>query len=106
MPSGTVLNLNHPEVRVRGPLGRQSRLNLLIRTTGKLGPDAVEGGAQVGVPAEDPAVVDLASVIEFTEQHGLARQKTPERIEIVEALPKTPSGKIRKDQLRKRLWPQ
>ena len=65
-----------------------------------------EGVCAFLIPAEDSAVVDLASVIEFTEQHGLARQKTPERIEIVEALPKTPSGKIRKDQLRKRLWPQ
>lgn len=33
-------------------------------------------------------------------QSGLARQKIPERFELVESLPRTASGKIRKDQLR------
>lgn len=32
---------------------------------------------------------------------GLARQKTPEHVEIVADLPKTPAGKVRKDQLRR-----
>jgi acyl-CoA synthetase (AMP-forming)/AMP-acid ligase II len=39
----------------------------------------------------------------FTEAQGLARQKIPERVEVVEDLPRTPSGKVRKDQLRKQL---
>ncbi|MEP1469482.1 MAG: AMP-binding protein [Halieaceae bacterium] len=50
------------------------------------------------------AAPDAASIIAFTETQGLARQKTPERIEFVDELPKTPSGKVRKDQLRKQLW--
>jgi acyl-coenzyme A synthetase/AMP-(fatty) acid ligase len=31
---------------------------------------------------------------------GLAKQKSPEHLEIVSDLPKTPAGKIRKDILR------
>jgi acyl-CoA synthetase (AMP-forming)/AMP-acid ligase II len=34
----------------------------------------------------------------------LARQKWPEQVEIRDALPKTASGKVRKDLLRKELW--
>ncbi|MCX2980143.1 cyclohexanecarboxylate-CoA ligase [Halieaceae bacterium IMCC14734] len=45
----------------------------------------------------------LADIVEFTEAQQLARQKTPERIEVVAELPRTPSGKVRKDVLRKRL---
>ncbi len=33
---------------------------------------------------------------------GLAKQKTPEALVLVDELPKTPSGKVRKDQLRER----
>ena len=33
----------------------------------------------------------------------VARQKTPERLEIVPALPRTPSGKVKKYELRERL---
>ena len=33
----------------------------------------------------------------------VARQKTPERLEIVQALPRTPSGKVKKYELRERL---
>lgn len=37
---------------------------------------------------------------EHVAQSGMAKQKIPERFEIVESLPRTASGKIRKDQLR------
>ncbi|MBB5684825.1 AMP-binding protein [Sphingobium boeckii] len=40
------------------------------------------------------------AIIDFVIAQGLARQKTPERVVIVEALPRTITGKIRKDQLR------
>lgn len=49
---------------------------------------------------ESPA---LDSVAAFADQAGLARQKIPERIEVVEDLPRTASGKVRKDVLRKRV---
>jgi non-ribosomal peptide synthetase component E (peptide arylation enzyme) len=37
---------------------------------------------------------------EFVGRWGLAKQKSPERIETIDELPRTASGKIRKDQLR------
>lgn len=45
-----------------------------------------------------PPSFDEVSI--FVTQSGLAKQKCPERIEIIEALPRTASGKIRKDVLR------
>jgi non-ribosomal peptide synthetase component E (peptide arylation enzyme) len=44
--------------------------------------------------------LDLESVGAHVTGHGLARQKCPEHILIVPALPKTASGKVRKDLLR------
>jgi acyl-CoA synthetase (AMP-forming)/AMP-acid ligase II len=43
---------------------------------------------------------DLAAATALVAGAGLARQKTPEHVEIVDSLPKTPAGKIRKDRLR------
>jgi acyl-CoA synthetase (AMP-forming)/AMP-acid ligase II len=48
--------------------------------------------------------LELQRVCGILERVGLARQKFPERLVIVDELPKTPSGKIRKDLLRARLW--
>jgi len=44
--------------------------------------------------------LDLAAVDAMMRMAGLARQKTPEHVELLEALPKTASGKVRKDILR------
>lgn len=44
--------------------------------------------------------LEAAAVIAHVAASGLARQKCPERVEIVPALPKTASGKVRKDLLR------
>lgn len=52
------------------------------------------------VPNEGQAL-DLAEVSDIVRAAGLARQKTPEHVELVEQLPKTASGKVRKDVLRK-----
>jgi acyl-CoA synthetase (AMP-forming)/AMP-acid ligase II len=46
-----------------------------------------------------------AALCAFLEQSGLARQKLPEGFAIVDSLPRTASGKIRKDLLRARLAP-
>jgi acyl-CoA synthetase (AMP-forming)/AMP-acid ligase II len=43
---------------------------------------------------------DVATLAAFVADSGLARQKTPERFEWLAALPRTASGKVRKDQLR------
>jgi cyclohexanecarboxylate-CoA ligase len=51
------------------------------------------------VPAEG-ASIDLAEVVEHFRQSGAARQKTPERLEIVSSLPRTAAGKIQKFVLR------
>lgn len=44
--------------------------------------------------------LNLDDVAALVSMAGLARQKTPEHIVIVDTLPKTASGKVRKDQLR------
>lgn len=46
--------------------------------------------------------LDFDALARHVADNGVARQKLPERLEIVEALPKTPSGKVRKDLLRQR----
>ena len=44
--------------------------------------------------------LDFASMIDFLKSHKLALQYMPERLEIRDALPATPSGKIQKFKLR------
>jgi len=46
------------------------------------------------------ATMDLASIAAFLQTAGLAKQKCPERIEIVDDLPRTASGKVQKNVLR------
>ncbi len=52
------------------------------------------------VPADPERPPDLASLCAFLEQAGLSKFKWPERVELVEALPRTPIGKVRKADLR------
>ena len=47
--------------------------------------------------------VDVPGLAAFLEQSGLARQKFPERVELVEDLPRTASGKVQKNVLRERI---
>ena len=44
--------------------------------------------------------VGLPEVSALVQAAGLAKQKTPEHVQVVDSLPKTPSGKVRKDVLR------
>ncbi|MEO6718632.1 MAG: AMP-binding protein [Novosphingobium sp.] len=44
--------------------------------------------------------IDLPDVVKFLDQVGLARQKFPEHLVLVDDLPRVPSGKVRKDVLR------
>ncbi len=46
--------------------------------------------------------IDLAEIRSFVERAGLARQKCPEHLVIVEELPRVASGKVSKDVLRAR----
>ena len=51
------------------------------------------------VPATE-AAIKLSDLARLISTAGLARQKTPEHLVILSNLPKTASGKVRKDQLR------
>jgi cyclohexanecarboxylate-CoA ligase len=46
--------------------------------------------------------LDLAAVRAFMEGRGVMRQKVPEQLEVVDALPRNATGKVRKDLLRAR----
>jgi len=47
-------------------------------------------------------MIDLAEIRRFLERAGLARQKFPEHLVVVDELPRVPSGKVSKDVLRAR----
>lgn len=53
-------------------------------------------------PASPPVLADL---LDWTVEKGLAKQKTPEQLEIVDALPRNPTGKVLKFELRDRFTP-
>lgn len=52
------------------------------------------------VPADPAAVPTLDGVREYLAGKGIATQKTPERIEVLDALPMTATGKVQKHVLR------
>ena len=60
-----------------------------------------ERACAVVVPRGD-ATPTLAELCDYLLQQGLSKHFLPERIELVDELPKTPSGKIRKVELRGR----
>ena len=53
------------------------------------------------VKCKEGASLTLDDLKKFLMQHKLAKQKWPERLEIIDAFPMTPSGKIKKNELRK-----
>jgi acyl-CoA synthetase (AMP-forming)/AMP-acid ligase II len=52
------------------------------------------------VVARDGQTIDLAEIARFLIAAGLAKQKIPEHLELVDDLPRTAIGKVRKDVLR------
>lgn len=60
----------------------------------------------VYVVPQPGAVPDLDSITRHVAAAGLAKQKFPERVELVNDLPRTASGKVRKDILRQRIAAQ
>ena len=58
------------------------------------------------VTLRENAELSLEAVQRHFAEAGVARQKTPERLEIVEEFPRTAAGKIRKFELRDRLRAQ
>jgi acyl-CoA synthetase (AMP-forming)/AMP-acid ligase II len=64
-------------------------------------PSATTGEAGCAfVIAREP--IDLTEIRRFLTAAGLAKQKFPERLVLVDELPRVPSGKVRKDELRRR----
>ena len=57
-----------------------------------------ERGCAVIVP--DGSAPTLKDIKKFLEKAGLARQFWPERLDIIDAMPRTPSGKVKKYVLR------
>jgi non-ribosomal peptide synthetase component E (peptide arylation enzyme) len=53
--------------------------------------------------APEASPIELRAITEQLERIGLARQKWPEELRIVSDFPRTPSGKIRKVDLRREL---
>jgi acyl-CoA synthetase (AMP-forming)/AMP-acid ligase II len=53
-------------------------------------------------PADPPTQHD---VIEHCKAVGLMTQKIPERLEIIDTMPRNPSGKVPKHELRARIVP-
>jgi cyclohexanecarboxylate-CoA ligase len=58
-----------------------------------------ERACAVVIPREGHSLT-LPEIVAFLESQQLARQKFPERLEIVAEFPMTPSGKIQKYRLR------
>ena len=74
----------------------------------------VQDAAAIGMPDENLGestcvyivpkpgkTVTLEGVVAFMKEQGSAVYKLPERIEVVEAIPRNPGGKILKKELRK-----
>jgi cyclohexanecarboxylate-CoA ligase len=88
---------NVPVVEVENALAQHDQVRdvvIVAYPDDRLG----ERGCAVVVPQDGvPALEDLTL---FLEQAGLARQFWPERLEVIDAMPRTPSGKIKKYVLR------
>ena len=55
------------------------------------------------VPNEGASAPSVEQLRQFLTDRGVAIQKTPERVEVVESLPMTATGKIQKHLLRKQI---
>ena len=65
-------------------------------------PDPRHGEVVAAVVVLKPgAALDIDSLLKHFAAAGLAKQKTPERLVIVDALPRTALGKVRKAELRR-----
>jgi acyl-CoA synthetase (AMP-forming)/AMP-acid ligase II len=65
-------------------------------------PRSGERACAVIVAAEGAEAPTLPELFEFCKEAGLMVQKIPEQLEVVDALPRNPTGKVLKHELRKR----
>jgi len=68
-------------------------------------PDPRLGEIPAAFVVADGGGVDAESLAAHMRASGLAAQKVPAIWKFVDSLPRTESGKIRKDELRRQLWP-
>ena len=70
-------------------------------------PDAKLGERSCAfVVAEEGSTIELDEAVKFLKDKGLATHKLPERLEIIEQLPVTATGKVQKYRLRQRVTDQ
>jgi len=62
-----------------------------------------EGVCAFLVPESADDTLSFVEVANFAHDAGLARQKIPQHVEFVDDLPRTASGKVRKDSLRRQI---
>lgn len=66
-------------------------------------PDPVTGERVCAVVvAQSGTEVTLSTLVQHCHEQGLSRQKSPERLELVDALPRNLTGKVLKNELRRR----
>ena len=65
-------------------------------------PKTGERVCAVVVPKDPDAPVSFADLVAYAREQGLMTQKLPERLEIVDVLPRNPTGKVLKFELRDR----
>jgi acyl-CoA synthetase (AMP-forming)/AMP-acid ligase II len=68
-------------------------------------PKTGERACAVVVPTNTDELPTLPELFEYLTDAGLAKQKVPEQLEIVDALPRNPAGKVLKHELRARYLP-
>jgi cyclohexanecarboxylate-CoA ligase len=66
-------------------------------------PELGERACAVIVPAEGAQAPTFSDVQGYLAEQGLAKQKWPEQLEVAEALPRSPAGKVLKRDLRAQL---
>ncbi|MBA3303332.1 MAG: AMP-binding protein [Acidimicrobiia bacterium] len=65
-------------------------------------PDSGERACAVVASRDAGDALDFGEMVAFLKEKGLMNQKIPEQLEAVESVPRNPSGKILKTELRKR----
>jgi cyclohexanecarboxylate-CoA ligase len=73
-----------------------------VAVVGLPDPRLGERACAVVVPVDVDAPPTLAALFDFLTAAGLMVQKIPEQLEIVDALPRNPAGKVQKGELRER----